>query len=291
LYRKNLRTLIDEWQTIVVSTEVASRDLQKAAYLFKRSPLFGKECARVIANFNVHTRELINQKEYPEALGNAEWSIRLSRSADAVFQKSIILFRLGNYGQAIDFMQRQLADSAMRSTLLPLRLTLGDSYWGSNDFGSAEFEYKELLADSLSLSVNEAAALRLQIFSDSTARRLFKPYFLAERSDSERVAFLESLKQFPSTDVLARYLLGREYSIKENDPKVVLELRVLSPMNSPILEFLRDRRLARAMYNMGNLELAKMYSWRALNYAANEAQLYQLEDFLQRCTWIQEHLQ
>jgi tetratricopeptide (TPR) repeat protein len=291
LYRKNLTALVGEWRTVIGSIEVTPRDLQKAAYLFKRSPLFGKECARVIASLNVHTRELIDRKEYRQALSSAERSIALSRSVDAVYQKSILLFRLGEYEQAIDFTRQQFADSTIRSSLLPLHLTLGDSYWGLNEFKKAKFQYSDLLADSLSVSMNEAVALRLQIVSDSAARRALKPYFMEERSDSDRVAFLEGLTLFPKTDVIARYLLGREYSFKRNDSRVVLALRELSPMDSPILEYLRNRRIARAMYNMGNFERAKMYSWRALNYVANEAQLYQLQDFLRRCTWIQEHLQ
>ena len=244
----------------------------------------------MIANLNTSTRELIVRKAYPEALASAEMSIALSRGVDAVYQKSIVLFRLGRYKQTIDFAQQQLADSTISGSLLPIRLTVGDSYWGLDEFKKAEFQYSSLLADSLSLSMNESAALRLQILSDSTARKALRPFFLEERSDSGRIAFLDSLTEVPAADVFARYLLGREYSIKADDSQVVQELRVLSPMDSPILEYLRNRRIARAMYNLGNFERAKLYSWHALNYAANNGQLYQTEDFLLRCSWIQEHL-
>jgi hypothetical protein len=139
--------------------------------------------------------------------------------------------------------------------------------------------------------MNESASLRLQILSDGAARKALRPFFLQERSDSGRIAFLDSLKEVSQVNVFARYLLGREYSIKGDDSQVIRELQVLSPMDSPILEYLRNRRIARAMYNLGNFERAKLYSWRALNYAPNNGQLYQTEDFLLRCSWIQEHLQ
>jgi len=290
LYRKNLDALVADWKTIVGSTPWTERDLRKAAYLFKRSPLFGKECARVIANLNVHTRELIDQKQYPDALASAELSLSLSRSTDAVFQKSTILFRLAEYDQAVRFTERELADSATRSTLLPLELTLGDSYWGLQDFAEAKDRYADLLADSLSQSMNEAAALRLRIIADSSARKFLATYFLEERSDSARTALLERLTEVPAADAYARYLLGREYSYKANDSRVIQELRLLSPMDSPILEYTRNRRIARAMYNLGEFERAKVYAWRALNFVSNDAQLYQLEDFLQRCVWIQQYL-
>lgn len=289
LYRKDLNALILEWKTILGSIGLTRRDLEKAAYLFKRSPLFGKECARVIANLNAHTRELIGRKEYPAALASAEWSITLSKSVEAVYQKSVVLFRLGKYDQVVAFTQEQLADSTICSSLLPLRVTLGDSYWALNRFDEAARQYSSILGDSVSASMDETAAVRLQILSDATSRMAFKPYFQRDMDDSVRIRFLESLKEFPASDPLARYLLGREYSLKGNDIEVVQELRVLAPMDSPILEYLRNRRIARAMYNLGNYERAKMYSWRAFNDASNDAQFYQLEDFLQRCTWIQDH--
>jgi tetratricopeptide (TPR) repeat protein len=291
LYRKNAKTLVKEWKDVISSISITDRDLLKATYLFKRSPLFGKECARVIANLNANTRELIDRKEYSRALASAEWSMSLSRSTDAVYQKCIVLFRLEKYEQAIDFMQRQLADSSVRSSVLPLHLTLGDCYWGLHEFDKAKSEYAEMLADSLSVSMNEAAAIRLQIFSDTAVRNAMQPYFLQEKSDSARIAFLDHLTETPSTDIIARYLLGKEYSTKENDSWVIEELQVLSPMDSPIMEYLRNLRIARALYNLGNYEQSKLYSWRALNDAANDAQLYQLGDFLQRCTWIRDHQQ
>ncbi len=289
LYRKNATTLVKEWRDLISSISITHRDLLKSAYLFKRSPLFGKECARVIANLNANTRDLINRREYSGALASAEWSISLSRSTDAVFQKCIALFRLGRYGEAVDFTQQELADSSVKSSLLPLHLTLGDAYWGLNRFEQAKSEYAEMLADSLSVSMNEAAACRIQIFSNTTVRNAMQPYFLQEKDDSARIAFLEHLTETPSTDIIARYLLGKEYSAKEDDSRVIEELQVLSPMDSPILEYLRNLRIARALYNIGSYEQAKLYSWRALNNAANDAQLYQLGDFLQRCTWIREH--
>ncbi len=290
LYRKNLNTLILEWKTIIHSINVTSANLEKAAYLFKRSPLFGKDCARVIANLNSNTRELIARKNYPVALASADRSITLSKNADAVYQRNIALFRMGKYDQVIDFAQEVLADSTICTSLLPLRMILGDSYWALNKFDQASHQYSIVLDDSLSASVDETAAARLEILSDNTSRMAFKPYVLEDMNDSARLTFLESLKEVPSLDPLARYLLGREYSLKGNDLRLVQELRVLAPMDSPILEYLRNRRIATAMYNLGNFERAKMYSWRALNYASNDAQSYQLEDFLHRCEWIQEHL-
>lgn len=290
LYGRSLDTLVADWRSEINSIKPSHFELEKAAYLFKRSPVFGKECARVIANLNVQTRVLIGRKDYQAALASAEQSIMLSRSVDAVFQKSVALFHLGRFKEATEFMEGQFADSTIRFSLLPLRLTMGDSYWAAHDIESARKEYAIVLADSVSASLTEAAGTRLQVIDDSETRPLFEKYFLGEMRDSARIAFLESLKDNPKADPPARYLLGREYSVIGDDRRVVEELRVLAPMDSRVLEYLRNRRLARAMYNLGQYESAKLYAWRALNFVQDDAQLYQVGDFLQRCVWIDEHL-
>lgn len=289
-YGEDVTELVGAWQSNLERTRYSPQQLEKASYLFKRSPVFGKECVRVIAELNRKTRGLMEQKHYALALQSAEYSIRLSRNADAVFQKSVILTRLGRYAEASDFMEHQFADSMVRSTLLPLRLTLGDAYWGQEDYANAREQYSRLLADSLSLATDEAASIRLGIVSDPSIRDRFKPYFLEEMSDSARVRFLEKLKELPVADPFARYLLGREYSFRELDSRVVVELRPLPAMSNPFLEYLRNRRLARAAYNLGNYELAKMFSWRALNDVPNTVQFSSVKDFLRRCVWVQDHV-
>jgi len=289
-YRKDLDSLVADWKSMLRSIPLSQQELAKAAYLFKRQPIYGRECVRVIANLNADTRKLIGQKKYEAALASAEWSLSLTRSVDAVFQKSFALLRLGHYEQSVDFVEHELADTSVRASLLPLRITLGDAYWALDNFKEATRQFSLVLDDSLNTSINEAMAIRLEILSRAASRTEFKPFFLSDLNDSASVAFLEKLKDNPALDPLARYLLGREYAVEGKDNQVVRELRDLAPLESSILEYLRNSRIASAMYDLGDYERAKLYSWRALNHVSNDAQLYQLEDFLLRCTWIQDHL-
>ncbi len=287
-YHKSLDTLVGEWKKMVGAITLSARDLAKAAYLFKRTPLFGRECARVIANLNQQTNELLGNKEYAGALVSAERSITLNRSVDAVFQKSGALFRLGKYRATADFVLEQLSDTTINYSLLPLRLILGDALWGLNDLDAARIQYEEVLSHGVSQSMNEAAAIRLEIVSETNSQASFKPFFMTYFSDSMRISILDSLEGSPVSDNMARYLAGREYAAKDQNGEVIRELGILQRMKSNILEFIRNERLARAYFNLGNLERAKLYYWQALNYAAKGAQLYQTEDALQRCFWIQD---
>ncbi len=290
LYGKNVDTLVAHWRSALATTYVSDYNLRKAAFLFKRSPVFGKECVRVISNLNMQTRALLDQRNYAAALSSADYSLRLTKSTEAIFLKSTTLFRLGEFEEAARFMNEQLADSTMNTALLPLHLMLGDSYWALGDLENARFQYQKILSDSLSVSADESASLRLFVLSDDSLRAHFTHYFLDTMADSARISYLENLQEIPAADPLARYLLGREYASKNRDRDVVEQLRVLSPMKMPILEFMRDRRLARAYYDLGTYEGAKLYAWRALNFAHNDAQQFQIEDFLRRCVWVEDYL-
>ncbi len=286
-YHKSLDSLAAEWRRAIGSIPVTTANLEKAAYLFKRSPLFGKECARVIANLNLQTTELLHAGDNRGALVSSERSIGLSRSAEAVIQKSNALFRLGEYRAAIDFTEGEFTDSAISSSLLPLRLLLGDSYWALDDLDAAKKQYSRILEDSVSISLNEAASIRLEIVRHKASQSFLRPYFLIAMNDSARVSFLDSLQVNPESDVMARYLLGREYSGRKESDGVIRALGNLPPMASHTLEFLRNRRLAQAYFELGNLERAKLHYWQALNDAANEAEFEQTAEALQYCSWIQ----
>lgn len=289
-YSKDLRTLVEEWRKAVGSVALSRRDLVKAAYLFKRRPLFGKECARIIANLNSQSVAFLNDRDYARALAVAELSDSLSRNAEAISLKSAALFRLGRYEETIGFVQAQLEDTSFSGLFLPLRLTLGDSYWAMNNYAKAAATYSDILTDSVGLGLDAAAALRLQVLSDTVSRSVLKPYFMSVMIDSSRIAYLESLKELPSVDNLARFLLGREYLTKGNDAAVIQELRVLPRMKPDILENLRSQRLGLACFNLGEIEQAKAYYWQALNFARGDADFDQIEDLLQRCFWIQRRV-
>ncbi|MBI3578629.1 MAG: hypothetical protein HY089_04365 [Ignavibacteriales bacterium] len=100
-YNKNLPALLKEWESFLRGYTLNDADREKAAYLFKRPSIFGKECARVIANLNDETRALYGKKQYQFALESAERSLKQSTSIEAIFQKTNSLFRLQRFKEAI----------------------------------------------------------------------------------------------------------------------------------------------------------------------------------------------
>jgi len=289
-YRKDLKALVADWKRVIEESRPTPEQLLKAAYLFKRSPIFAKECARVIANANAATRRLMQKREYDEALASAERSLSLSKSTEAISQKVSVLFRLKRYQEVIEFAKEQFSDSAAIPSLLPIRLVLGDSHYAIGNHDQAAAQYEQVLKVNLNNSWNEAAAIRLQLVSSAELRTVLRPYIVGELSDSARLALLEGFKGTTNSTRLVQYLTAREYYIKEDYDRAIRELRSLIPMESSMLEYIRNRRLARSLFNKEEYESAKIFYWRALNDAPNKAHVLELEELVQKCEWIVQRM-
>ncbi|MGH2566961.1 MAG: hypothetical protein ACRDGA_01380, partial [Bacteroidota bacterium] len=64
VYSNEIDILLSEWRRHVEQYRVDDAERQKAAYLYKRPTIFGKECARVLANLNAETRRHLEQGQY-----------------------------------------------------------------------------------------------------------------------------------------------------------------------------------------------------------------------------------
>jgi tetratricopeptide (TPR) repeat protein len=286
LYGKPLPTLIEEWKRFLATFRFKDGDRSKAEYLFKRHSIFGKECARVIANLNSGTRHLLSQRKYEEALLSAERSLAQSVSVEASVQKATALVRLGRNNEAIAFAESQLADSTTASSFLTLRVLLGDALWGSDSLERALKIHAGLLRSHISLPWDEALSLRLEILLRPDLSGSLRPYYLSLNDDSSRVALLESLHRHNPAEPVTRVLLAREKASKELYEEALGLLDGISSMPSPILELARQRRLGVLSLALGHYEQAKIYFWQSLNHVYRDSQTAELQELLQFCEWM-----
>jgi tetratricopeptide (TPR) repeat protein len=286
LYGKPLPMLIKEWQQFLASFHFKDGDRAKAEYLFKRRSIFGKECARVIANLNKETRELLARRLYDEALASADRSLGHTLSVDAAFQKATALLRLGRYNEAVSFAEARLADSTTASSFLTLRVLLGDALWAIDSVESALRIHAEILRSHLSLSWDEALSLRLEILLRPDLARDLKPYFISLNDDSARIALLERAVAADPGEAVTRFLLARERIGHEKYEEAVQLLDAIPPMKSPILELARQRRLGQLSIALGRYEQAKIYFWQSLNHVYRDSQALELEERLRFCDWM-----
>jgi hypothetical protein len=288
LYGKPLALLLQEWRRSLDRFRFSAGDLEKANYLFKRQSIFGKECARVIANMNTETRALLTDRHYEEALKSAERSLGKTMSTEAVYQKTTALVRLGKYPDATTFAQRKLEDSSSASSFLTLNSLLGDALWGADSLEAALKAYGEPLLAHLSLSWDESLTLRQEIVLKPDLAHALKPLFLSAVVDSARISSLETLAQAFPEEPIPKYLLAREKVSAERYDEAMQLLEGMRPFGSPALELARQRRLAQVAMALGHYQKSKMYYWQSLNSVYRETQSIEIEEKLRFCDWMDE---
>ena len=286
IYGQPLSDLLRDWRRTITAFRYGEADLAKAEYLFNRRSIFGKVCARVIANLNNETRALFAQRKYDDALASAERSIGLTVNTDAVYQKTAALLRLGRFQEAASFAETQLRDSATASSFLTLKLSLGDALWGVDSLEGAMKVYSELLRCHLSTSWDETLSLRLEILLKPELARELKSYFLSSLEDSVRSEMLGQLgRRFPNESIL-KYLLCRQLISEEHYVKALQVIENVQPWRSPILEFSRQRRMGQLSFSIGKYEKAKIYLWQSLNHIYRDVQGVEIEEQIRLCNWM-----
>jgi hypothetical protein len=288
IYEKPLPLLLQEWRRSLDHFRLSDGDIQKARYLFKRQSIFGKVCARVIAGMNAETRTNLATRRFDDALNSAEQSLGRAISAEAVYQKTTALIRLGRYSDAVAFAQTRCYDSTSASSFLTLKSLLGDALWGADSLESAARAYDELLQAHLSVSWDESVTLRREIVLKPNLARALKPLFLSATEDSVRSASLQNLTlSFPKEPIVT-YLLAREKSSvkRYDDARKLLEYQ--QPFGSSVLDFSRQRRLAQLATTLGLYQKSKLYYWQSLNHIYRETQSLEIEEKLRFCDWMDQ---
>lgn len=286
-YNRSLETLVAEWRRYIDRQDPSRQEQVKAAYLFRRPSIFGKECARVIANLNADTRVLLREKKFAQAAQSSERSLNLTVSPEAVFQHAAALFRMKKYRDVIEFSVAGLKDSTMAHVLLPLYLTLGDAYWALGLPMEAKQMYDELYSVHLSFAWDESMGVRMAAVEDPWAAVNLKEYFVSGMEDSLRGQWLDSLLSGKTHSALVHYLLAREKMQSGKYEETLELLGKLSPISSGILEFSRYRMMARAFFETGEFQKAKSFFWESLNFTSKAAHQLETSEWIARCDWME----
>ena len=287
IYGNPLPVLLQEWRRSINAYQFNDAELAKAGYLFKRRSIFGKECARVIANLNKETRDLLVKRKVPEALESAQRSLKLTLNADAVYQKTAALLRLGKFDDARIFVEQILNDTLAAPSFLTLKYSLGDALWGADSIEGAIKAYSSLLRSHLSSGWDESLTLRLEILLKPDLASGLKQYLLASDEDSVRIRVLDDLLRRYPGESIPRYLLAREMAAKDSLEGAIRQLEGITPWRAPVLEFSRQRRLGQLYSALGKYEKAKIHYWLSLNYLFRDAQGMEIETKIRFCDWME----
>jgi tetratricopeptide (TPR) repeat protein len=286
-YNKELSVLVDEWRRFIAQPEPTVQERTRAAFLFRRPSIFGKECARVIAGLNEETRRALREDRFEDAVALSARSLELSKTPDAVLQHATALSRAGRYDEVLAFGTAALADSTIAHTLLPLRLVLGDASWMRGSLRDAARWYETLSFVRLSPSYDEACGVRLAALGDRAERDL-REIVLGQMPDSLRISWLESRLLAGRFSALVPYLLGRELIAQERWRDAINALSIIRPLTGSVLEFQRLRRLGLAHRETGEYQKAKMFYWESLNHTSSEFHRLETQELLRWCDWLEK---
>ncbi|MCX6122589.1 MAG: hypothetical protein NTX44_13350 [Ignavibacteriales bacterium] len=278
IYQRDLKSLLMTWHTSIKNIHLDNADSIKALYFFRRPSIFGKECARVIANLNTETRGDLNHHDFESALLSAEQSLRLSKTSEAVTLKATALFEMRRFKDVIEFVDVQLRDTAFGYALLPLHLRLGDAYWALDSLAEARREYEALSRIRLNASNEEACMLRLEALKNPLERSELQIYFSYSMEDTTRIARLERLKS-----PIARYLIAREYAAKERFAESARILESVGSPESKTLEYFRLLRLGKVWFELQEFEKAKTAFVQSFPIASNIFLQLETTEWIERC--------
>jgi tetratricopeptide (TPR) repeat protein len=281
VYQRDVSSLLGDWKQKINRQALTSADSVKARFYFKRSSIFMKDCARVLANQNDETKTLLARHDFERALASAEQSLRLLKTPEAISQKVTALYELQKYSDVITFCRTQLSDSTVATTLLPLHLRLGDAYWALDSLQQAKSEYQYLASIGFGQWYVEGCALRLEGLASNESHALC-PAIIMAMEDSTRISRL-----LPLHSSLARYLLAQEFIKKQQYAEAEKLIESFSWSNAPVLEYFRLERLGKSYFLAQEPEKAQIAFAKAKQIAPTESYTIETNEWLERCKFSQ----
>jgi tetratricopeptide (TPR) repeat protein len=287
-YNKSLDDLIAEWKAFLATVQVTEHDLTAVDALFRRPPLFKKVCARVVAARNIEARRFLNERSYAAATQLFAQSYDETRSYESLSGMLTSALRLGQYDAVTAAFDTLIANDQRPNQFLPLFLTAGDALWARGKTREAQSLYRRLADANVSEGFTEAALIRWHAVQDSARGTAFRKYFLSDTNDTLRLALLDSAFAEQRSSV-AQYLKARILQRCERHNEAVRTFGSFRfESTDSTLESLRWQRLGYSLFRLSRFEEARAAFWYSLNHIATEAAHNEVNEWLDRCTWMGE---
>ncbi|MDH3252050.1 MAG: hypothetical protein OEM41_04610, partial [Ignavibacteria bacterium] len=175
---------------------------------------------------------------------------------------------------------------------LPLFLPIGDAFWAEGKNEQAEHLYGRLVLADLSEGLTEAAEIRLQAIRDPRNWASFLHYFFFDGSDTARASLLDTLITASPGSWIPSYLAGRLALRLGRYHEATGYLQSLEPgIMGPYIESLRLQSIGKALFRQHRFQEARTHFWTSLNERYTAQELHDVSDWLDRCEWMEHHVQ
>ena len=289
-YGRSLHQLIGEWQGFLDRVHVEDRDRDAIGVIFRHAPIFKKVCARVVAERNIRARKEFNAREYKQAETLYKKSYREAGGYESLSGYLASALRSDDAGVVTQALDSIVMIDPHPMQYLPLFLTIGDAFWQLGNMTKADELYERLNHADLSIGFDEATALRMTALRSFPSSEGLRRYFLADLPDTVRVTILDSLERNHHLGWMACYLKGRLLSRTDHYQESLELLRSCSLVSEDSLfESLRLRTIGYNLFRLRRFEEAKSSFWVSLNYMSSQVDVNEINDWVERCDWMEEH--
>lgn len=291
-YGRSLTQLMTEWYGFLGRLPAASEDGDRVDALFRRPAIFAKVCPRVLARQHAQARAAFGRKEYAVAESLYADSYARGGSAEALAGRLSCALRLRRYEELTTALDSTILQDEHPARYLPLFVMIGDAYWNTGESERAFALYDRLYHADLSEGLTEASGVRMLALNADPQGTRYPFLFLADGGDSARVAAIDSLVRQDGELPWLLYLRGR-ILLRRGDDRAALEtlMRTNLEESDSQLEALRLRSLGQALFRMGRYEEARSTFWTSLNAAGGEAAEDDVNTWIDRCEWMNTHVQ
>ncbi len=287
-YGRTLDALIAEWHGFLDRIPVPESDRGVVDVLFRRPAIFGKVCARVIGQRNIHAASAFGRRDYATAEQLYSQSYEEGRGYEALSGLLASALRAGHYGVLTSVLDTVIRPDPRPDQYLPLFIYVGDALWAMGKPGEARPLYVEVHTVDFSEAYTEAAAARMLACAAADRSPGLLRYFLSGAPDSVRITMLDSLLASNVRDTIARYLKGRVLLRlnRNSESLAVLDSLNMLPLDR-ILEAIRLKAEGLALYRLGIFQKAKEKFWLSLNAVHTDAARTGVDDWVERCEWME----
>ncbi len=288
-----LSDLTTGWRRRISEIPLTAADSAKAVLIYRRPPIYARECLRVIGDLHTSARAAFSEGRDADGLRYAERSWSLTRSPEAAMLYAQGLLRTGQRSELLRFVDSLRADPERWPFVRMLDVAAGDALWGMDSLVAAADAYERVRDMRLSLGWTETTAFRWEALTrwgwdrplvaavigqdpDSIRRRIFEAAALAGRGRPH--------------SALLRYAAARLISSEQEPDAVIRLLSGTAPLGHNMLNYVARRKLASAYVANGSWERAKAMLWESLNYTDNEAELLNVNDTIAYVEWLKARL-
>ncbi len=207
-YGVGVNALITEWEEYVDGIELSERQQEIARYRYDRPSIFGKVCARSLADIRRQAREASNNG----ALGVADAQYQLLLSHDpfdirALLEHARVLGRMERHDEALALVEGRPSDQLSRVQESQFLSLEGDLRWLGGDHRGAAEIYGAALSGGVPLDMERALMIKEVMAARGDERA--RDYLVEPPGGAEAMFLLNRWIIEQPDDPIVAYLLGR----------------------------------------------------------------------------------